>query len=102
MPAAKRISSALKALHVIAVALHDLPDGDAKSNVLEGALDCMEALARWRQQPPTIEESELVMGRILELDATVRLRRVSPPVDLRRGRGRASTHTGTTRPRSAR
>jgi hypothetical protein len=85
-----------------AVALHDLPDGDSKSNVLEGALECMEALARWRQQPPTIEEADMVMGRILELDATVRLRRASPPLDLRRGRERASTHTGTTRPRSAR
>lgn len=70
-----RISTALKSLRVLSRALDGLPDSMERAEVLDGALDCIEEVARWRQQPPTLEESERVMIRLLKLHVTaVRLR----------------------------
>ena len=67
MPTARRISLALKSLHALVDALDTLPESKERATVLAGAHRCREAVERWHQQPPTIEEQEEVVDRLLKL-----------------------------------
>jgi hypothetical protein len=65
MPATR--SLALKSLGALAGSLRKLPDHADKAHVLDGALDCVETLRRWREEPPAMEAKAQMMSRILKL-----------------------------------
>ncbi len=67
MPAARRISLALGSLRTLVDALDTLPESKERAAVLAGVHKCRETVERWQEQPPTIEEHEEVVDRLLKL-----------------------------------
>jgi hypothetical protein len=66
-----RSSLALDAVHAAIAALSRSADSDEKASLLEDALACEREIQSWPDRPPTAEQREGMMRRILTLNVAV-------------------------------
>jgi len=67
----KRTDLARGAVDAAVAALASLPDSDEKSRLLVEAESCARAIQSWPDRPPTSEEREAMMKRVLRLHVAV-------------------------------
>jgi hypothetical protein len=76
----KRVALAVDSIAAVVAALASIPDSDAKQRLISDAHACEREVLEWPQQPPSDEQREALMKRVLSLHIQVAdLRRRSVP-----------------------
>lgn len=80
MPLAKQIPSVLDAIRQALLVVSNLPESDEARQLGDQCLACEHIAERWAQQPPTPDEREALMKKVLSLQIKVtRARRSTFP-----------------------